>query len=46
MKATETLLIDAFQVTLALARASISGGKHLPDKNFPFYIPLWKFKNS
>lgn len=43
MKATETLLIDAFQVTLALATASISGGKHQSDKNFPFYIPLRKF---
>lgn len=43
MKATETLLIDAFQVTLALATASISGGKQLSDKNFLFYIPLRKF---
>lgn len=43
MKERETLLIDPLQVTLSLARASISGGKHLFDQNFPFYIPLWKF---
>lgn len=43
MKEREMLLIDPLLVTLSLAKAMTSSSKHQLDKNFPFYMPPWKF---